>query len=184
MNVVHAVLIAAGEPGGTIESHHAWWPEWYEIVFGGFASLLIFAALWKFALPQIKKGLVARSEKIQAALDGSANALTEAKAAATQIRANKGDLQAERARILAEADQTAERVRTEGTRRIAAEIAEVEAKASADIAAAQGRAQAELQADVASIASAATEQVVVGSLDAATQQRLIEDFISKVGASR
>lgn len=184
MSRLHGILLAAEEHGGTIESHHAWWPEWYEIVFGGFASLLVFAALWKFAIPALKKSLGARSEKIQAALDGSATALTDAKAAATQIRANKGDLQAERSRILAEADQTAERVRTEGTRRIAAEIAEVRAKGEADVAAAQGRAQAELHADVAAIASAATEQVVAGSLDGATQQRLIEDFISKVGASR
>jgi len=179
------VRLLAAEGGHEVfQTPHSWLPEWYEIAFGGLASVLVIGALFKFAIPALKKGLVTRSEKIQAALDGSAGALTDAKAAATQIRANKGDLQAERSRILADADKTAERVRSEGTARIAAEIAEAHAKADADIAAAQSRAQAELQADVAAIAAAATDQVVHGSLDGGTQQRLIEDFISKVGASR
>ena len=177
-----AALFAAEEGGTT--TPHSWLPENFEIIWGGLASVLVFAALWKFAIPALRKALVERSAKIQREIDASGTALVEARAAATQIRASKGDLQAERNRILAEADATAERVLTDGRARIAAEAAEADAKATADIGVAQSRAQAELQADVAAIAAAATEQVVQGSLDDATHQRLIEDFITKVGAGR
>lgn len=169
---------------GKITTPYVWWPEWYEIVFGGLASVIVFGLLWKFAVPALKKGMQERSAKIGRELESSANALTEARAAATQIRASKGDLQGERSRLLAEADATAERVLTDGRARIVAEAAEAEAKATADIESARSRVQAELQADVAAIAAAATEQVVQGSLDDATHQRLIEEFITKVGAGR
>jgi F-type H+-transporting ATPase subunit b len=169
---------------GKITTPYAWWPEWYEIVFGGLASVIVFAGLYKFAVPALKTGLADRTAKIQRELDDSASALTDARAAATQIRASKGDLQGERTRILAEADGTAARVLTDGRARIATEVAELEAKATADIESARTRVQAELQSDVAGIAAAATEQVVHGSLDDATHQRLIEEFITKVGAGR
>jgi len=179
---VHALVLAAEEAGTT--TPHSWLPEPYEIIWGGLASVLVFGALFKFAGPAIAKAMRDRTAKIQGEIDASGTALTEARAAATQIRASKGDLQAERNRILAEADATAERVLADGRARIAAEAADADTKATADIAIAQGRVQAELQADVAAIASAATEQVVHGALDEATHQRLIEDFITKVGAGR
>jgi F-type H+-transporting ATPase subunit b len=186
--VLNAVRILSEElpvdDDGKITTPYNWLPEWYEIVFGGFASVVVFALLYKFAVPALKKGMQDRSARIQRDIDGSATALADARSAATQIRASKGDLQGERTRLLAEADATAARVLTDGRARIANEVADLEAKATADIEAARSRVQAELQADVAGIASAATEQVVHGSLDDATHQRLIEEFITKVGAGR
>ena len=170
---------------GKITTPYAWWPEWYEIAFGGLAPSSCSPASTSSPSRRLKKGLADRSAKIQRELDDSApSALTDARAAATQIRASKGDLQGERTRILAEADATAARVLTDGRARIATEVAELEAKATADIESARTRVQAELQSDVAGIAAAATEQVVHGSLDDATHQRLIEEFITKVGAGR
>ena len=49
-------------------------PETAEIIWGGLASLIIFALLIKFAGPAIKKGLAARTARIQAELDGAAEA--------------------------------------------------------------------------------------------------------------
>ncbi|HEX2785254.1 MAG TPA: F0F1 ATP synthase subunit delta [Ilumatobacteraceae bacterium] len=40
----------------------------------------------------------------------------------------------------------------------------------------------ELRAEIARLSAAAVELVVTGSLDAATHQELIENFIAKVGA--
>ena len=54
---------------------------------------------------------------------------------------------------------------------------------AADIETAAGRAGEELRAEISRLASAATDQLLDGGLDAATQQDLIEGFISKVGAS-
>ena len=181
MSILAVVAVLAEESGKT-ETPHSWLPENYEIIWGTLATLVIFAALWKFAIPQLKASMVARTERIQRDLDNSAKALADAEASAAQIRASKGDLAAERTRILADADRTVERVLADGRQRITNEVTEAHAKAAADIALARTRVSAELQADVSQIASAATEHVVNGSLDAGNQQRLIEDFIAKVGA--
>ena len=47
-----------------IVTHNPILPETAEIIYGGIASLLIFALLYKLAWPQIKKGMAARTERI------------------------------------------------------------------------------------------------------------------------
>lgn len=184
MSHMIGVLRMLAEEGGKTETPHSWLPEPYEIIWGSVATVVIAAALWKLALPQLRTALAARTERIQREIDASRLAVTDAQAAATRIRASKGDLQAERGRILAEADQTVDRVKIDGNARIAGEAADAQTRAESDIAIARLRVQAELQSDVAVIAASATDDVVRASLDGAAQQRLIEDFISKVGASR
>ena len=55
--------------------------------------------------------------------------------------------------------------------------------ADADIATATTRVVSEIQAEVARVAVAATERLVVDNLDEATQTELIEQFVARVGAS-
>ena len=157
-------------------------PESYEILYGTIASLL-FALLFKFAGPLVKKGMAARTAKIQGELDAGESDRAAAEAEASRIRSAKGDIGAERARILAEADTHAASIRADGATRLAAEIADLEARADADIVASSGRVDAELRAEIARLSSAAVDHVVTGSLDEATHQELIESFITRVGAS-
>jgi F-type H+-transporting ATPase subunit b len=182
---MHAIihLLAAEHEGDITQTPSKFWPESYEIIYGTIASVLIFAALYKFAGPLVKKGMAARTAKIQAELDGGESDRTAADAEAAQIRSAKGDIAAERARILAEADTQAAAVLEDGAARLAAEVADLEARGDADIAASGGRVEAELRAEIARLSSAAVDHVVTGSLDDATQQELIESFISRVGAS-
>jgi F-type H+-transporting ATPase subunit b len=166
------------------QTHSAIWPEGYEILFGGIASILIFALLAKFAGPTLKKAWVGRTAKIQAELDAGEAARAAAETESAKIREAKGDIGAERARILAEADARAAAVLEDGRARVTAEVADLEAKADADIAAMQGRSGDELRAEIARLSVAAVDHVVTGSLDEATHQELIESFIARVGASR
>lgn len=159
------------------------WPERYEIIFGTIASVLIFGLLYKLAGPMVVKGMAARTAKIQAELDGGEAARAAADTEAAQIRTAKGDIGAERARILAEADLQAASISEDGASRLAAEVADLEARGDADIVAATGRVDAELRAEIARLSSAAVDHVVSGSLDDATHQELIESFITRVGAS-
>ena len=159
-------------------------PETPEIIWGGLASLIIFALLVKFAGPAIKKGLAARTERIQKELDDAANAKSQASTEATQIRAAKGDIAGERARILADADAQAAAVLEDGRARLEQELRDLEARATAEISAAGSRAGDELRAEIARLSNAAVDHVVTGSLDDTTQQELIESFISRVGASK
>ena len=159
------------------------WPEGYELLFGIPASVIVFALLWKFAGPTVKKGMAGRTAKIQAELDAGEAARVAADAEAAQIRQAKGDIAAERARLLAEADIQAAALLEDGRERLAQELVELDARAEADIVAAAGRSGDELRAEIARLSAAAVDHVVTGSLDAATHQELIENFIAKVGAS-
>lgn len=158
------------------------WPEGYELLFGIPASILVFALLWKFAGPPVRKGMAARTAKIQAELDSGEADRIAADAEAAQIRKAKGDIAAERARLLAEADAQGAALLEDGRARLGQELVELDARAAADIVAAAGRSGDELRAEIARLSAAAVDHVVTGSLDAATHQELIESFIAKVGA--
>ena len=163
---------------------HSWiWPEQAELIYGTLASIIIIGLLvWK-AGPLAKKAFNDRTAKVQGELDDSAKAQTDAEAEAARIRQALGDIEGERARLLAEADAQAEALVADGRARLTTEIADMEAKADADIASAGSRVADELRVEISRLAAAAADQVVARSLDDATQQRLVEDYIAKVGAS-
>jgi F-type H+-transporting ATPase subunit b len=160
------------------------WPEHYEIIFGGFSSVLIFLLLFKFAGPTIKKGMAARTEKIQKELDSAASDKAEAEAEAATIREAKGDIEAERARLLADAEAQAEALLSDGRVRLEEEIVEMRGRAVAEIEAGKNRWADELRAEISRLSSTAADRAVAESIDDATQQQLIEGFIQKVGAER
>lgn len=169
---------------GYITTESSLLPETAELIYGGIASVIVIAALVKFAGPAVKKAMAARTETIQGELDASVTAKSDADAEAGRIRQALGDIQGERQRLLAEADAQAEAVLGDGRARLEAEVAEMEAKADADIATAAGRSSDELRTEIARRAATAADRVVADTLDAAAQQRLIDDFIQKVGAGR
>ena len=159
------------------------WPEGYEMLFGIPASVLVFFLLWKFAGPAVKKGMAARTAKIQAELDSGEADRAAAEAEAAQIRQAKGDIAAERDRLLAEADVQAAALLEDGRARLTQEIAELATRAEAELAAAASRWADELRAEIARLSIAAVDHLVSVTLDDATQQELIENFIATVGAS-
>ena len=160
------------------------WAPLKEVIIGGLASLIVFGLLYKFAWPQIKKGMNDRTARIQTELDESSAARAKAEQDAAEIRQALGDIEAERTRLFAEANAQAEALLADGRSRLEAEVAELEARADADIASAAGRGSDELRAEIARYSSSALEGVVTSSLDEATQQELIEGFISRVGAGQ
>jgi F-type H+-transporting ATPase subunit b len=185
MNSLISRLITASKDGPpTYETHHWLLPETAEIIYGGLASVLVIGALFKFAGPMIKKSLTARTERIQGDIDNARNTRANAEVEASRIRTALGDINTERSRILAEADTQAAAVLAEGRTRVAAEMADVEAKAMSDIANAAGRVGDELRAEISRLSAVAIERVVASTVNDSVRQDLIENFISKVGASR
>jgi F-type H+-transporting ATPase subunit b len=179
------LFVAAAEEGEEhIDRTHHWlWPEGYEILFGGIASVLIFTLLFWKGSPLVKKAMAQRTARIQADLDAAEQDDEEAVAEAARIRQAKGDIETERARLLAEADKRAAALLADGRTRLEAEVAELEAKADADIALLGSRTVDEMRAEIARLSALAAERLVEDSLDDATQQRLIEEFIAEVGAT-
>lgn len=158
-------------------------PPIKEIFIGGLASVIVFAALWKYAWPAMSTWLHNRTERIQGDLDAAATATTDAERSASEIRAALGDIDGERQRLFAEAEQQAETILSEGRARLDAEIAELHALADADIASAASRGGDELRAEIGRHAAVSIDGVVAQTLDDAAQQELIESFIQRVGAS-
>ena len=101
-----------------------------------------------------------RTERIQAELDGAAAELATAEREAATIRQAVGDIGAERARLLAEADVHAEALLTDGRARLEAEIVDLHAKADADIAALANRGGDELRSEIGHVAAAAADRIV------------------------
>lgn len=184
MNLFAIIAAEGGDPIDPARSIHWLWPADAELIYGSLASIIIFAALYKFAGPAIKKAMAARTERIQQELDESASAKAAAEAEAASIRQAAGDIDAERQRLFADADAQAESVLADGRARLEQEVADLEARADADIAATAGRANDELRAEISRLAAIATDRVMAdGVVDDAAQQALIENFIARVGAS-
>ena len=181
MNLFLSALIAVEDPSQT---HHWLFPEKAEILYGGIASCIVFAGLYKFGWPMIVKAMNARTAKIQKELDGAAAARSKSESDASGIRTALGDIESERRKILAEADSQATAIIADGRARIVKEVAELEAKAAADLAAARGRSGEELRGEIARLSSAAISSAVAASLNDRSQQDLIESFIKSVGASK
>ncbi len=184
MNLVSYIFVAADDEHAVDPARSiSWiWPEQAELIYGSIASIIIFAVLFKFAGPAIKKAMADRTAGIQESLDNSAAAKAAALAEASDIRQAAGDIDAERQRLFAEADAQAAALLSEGRARLEAEVAELNARAAADIDAASGRVNDEMRGEIARLAHEATERTLTsGVLDDATQQRLIESFISNVG---
>lgn len=181
MNKLISVIVAAEDPTVT---HHWLLPETPEIIYGGLATVIVVGGLVKFTGPMVKKWFVGRTERIQKELDDAASAKVNAESDASGIRAALGDIAAERARMLADADAQAAAVLAEGRVRITAEVADLEAKAESDLAAARGRNSDELRAEIAALAAQATPIVVQRTLNDQTKSELVESFIQGVGASR
>ena len=159
-----------------------YWAPIYEVIIGGAATLIVFALLYKFAGPTIGAAMRARTERIQGELDSSAAARKQAESDAAEIRQSLGDVDGERTRLFADADAEAAALLEEGRSRLDQEVADMEAAADAELAAAAGRGADDLRAEISRYSSRAIESSVSSSLDDATQQQLIEGFISRVGA--
>jgi F-type H+-transporting ATPase subunit b len=165
------------------QTHHWLWPEGYELLFGATASLIIFALLFWKGSPLVKQALNKRTAKVQAELDAAKQDEEKATGEAERIRQALGDIENERVQLLAQADERAAALLVDGRARLESEVAELEAKADADIALLGSRAMDEMRAEIVRQSAAVAERVIDESLDEETQQRLIEDYIANVGAT-
>lgn len=166
-----------------VTSAHPFFPPVWEIILQTVATGVIVVLLVKYAGPSIKKFYADRTARIQSEMDGAATARLEAEAEAARVRASLGDIASERAGMIADAEQQAASILAEGRRRIEEEIAGLHARADAELENAANRSGEELRSEIAADAGRALDVVVVEAIDAAGQQRLIEEFIGAVGRS-
>ena len=175
--------IEGGAIGSGLPQHH----ETPEIHVKSLAlQLLNFAVLIfvlvKFGGPAISKALAARHQQLKADLAAAAAARSEAEARLAQQEARlaaleqeiegirtgvKAEAEAEKARLIAMAEERAKRIREETTFVLDQQVKEAEER---------------LRREVALAAVNLAEQMVKKSFGAADQQRLVDTFVADVAA--
>ena len=166
-----------------IEAPNVLLPELNEIIWGAIGFLTVLFFMLKFGFPAAKRSMTERTARIQADLDAAEQAKADAEAVRADYESKVADAKAEAARIIEEARQSADQLRTDQQARLNEELAAARASAQADIDAAKAQAMNELRGEVATIAIGAAESVVGANLDRAAQTRLVEDYINRVQAT-
>lgn len=163
-------------------SPHKFRPETNEIIWGSFFFLVVAALMGKAAVPAMKKGMAARTERIRSELDRAASGRAAAEAALEQTRSQLVGSGEEGERIIAEGIAQAAALEAELKARADAEALEVRARSEVDARLAVGRASDEIRARVAGLSVLVAEQIVERNLDGATQRDLVESYITRVGS--
>ena len=153
-----------------------------EVIWGTISFLLIVVLIsWKGG-PAIKAMWNGRIDRIAAELDRAENSRTSAEAQLASVESAIANADAERQRILVEARSTATTLKAQIIAKADADAADVRARGAADAEASKAQATSDLQTEIGSLALGAAEAVVANALDAATQNELIDNYITKVGA--
>jgi F-type H+-transporting ATPase subunit b len=153
----------------------------FTLLVFNFAILLLI--LWKWGAPAARNAAETRSDQIKTALDEAARLRDQAKAKLEEYNAKlkaaqaeidalvtgmRKDAEADKQRILANADAQAKALQRDADERIAAEIV---------------RARAELQREVTAAAIAVAEKLLRERATPADQAKLVDSFIHDISAA-
>jgi F-type H+-transporting ATPase subunit b len=174
----------ANDPKACQEAPSPIKPATEELVWGALSFTVLFFLLRKFAYPAIKQGMTDRAERIRSDLQAAESERSEAEGLLAEYRAQLNDARAEAGRIIEESRQAADAIKRDQETRLQEELAEIRARAVADIDAAKAQAMADLRGEVAQLAIGAAEAVVQRNLDASTQNQLVEDYIDQIATRR
>lgn len=144
----------------------------------GLAFLLLLFILSKYAWGPITTALAEREQTIETSLTRAEKALADAKQLAADNEKARREAEAEGQRIMREAREAAESLRSEQVDKTRDQIRTMQAQAQAEIEREKQQALAELRAEVADLAIQAAEKILHENLDAPRQKKLVEDFIS------
>lgn len=178
--MIPLMLLAAAE-GGPIPSESA-------DILSAVTTLVVSAALFTLLAvtvwPTIVKALDARNDKILGEIRAAEEAGRKARAAMDAHAAELVKAREEAAKMIAEAREQARRTAEELQARNEADMAARMAKATADIDAAKRRAVGELHAEAATLATAVASRILGREINAADQQRLVEETLSGIASDR
>jgi F-type H+-transporting ATPase subunit b len=158
-------------------------PDMVELIVGGLAFIIVFLLLWRFAFPAMNKVLAERSDKIQGNLERAEHTRAEADQELARYREQLAGARDESNRIIEEARRTADQLRRDIQAKAEQEAAATVARAQEEIRAERDRVFQEMRTQVGDIAVEIAERVVGQSLDQASYQRLIDEYIDEVAAS-
>ena len=135
-----------------------------ELIIGIIAFLIVFGALAKFALPNIKKTLEERSNAIEGGIERASKAEAEAQQVLEEYRAQLAQAREEASAIRTEAQADRSRIIEEARGEARAAAAQVTAAAEAQMAADRAQAMSQLTRQVGELAVTLAGKVVGESL--------------------
>jgi F-type H+-transporting ATPase subunit b len=173
-------LEEGGEPEDCHEAPSPIFPAANELIWGAISFVVLFALLYKFGFPALRKGLDDRTERIRKDLDEAETAKTEAQQVKADYEAQLSGARQEATRLREDARSETEEYKTQRKAEIDAELADYRERARAEADAAKEQALAEVRSEVATLALAAAEQVVQKSLDDQTNRELVDRYIDQL----
>ena len=157
------------------------WPSfiWHLVNFG-----ILFLVLWKFLFPPVLKMLDERQARIRESMERAEALRDESTRSAEAVKAQLDEARREGQNIINNANQIAERIRSERTQQAQAEYEAILKRAQDDAAREREQAFAELRQQVADLAVAAAERIIRKQLDPAAQRQLVNEFLAEAGDGR
>lgn len=175
------------EGGGSVddcqEAPNPILPATNELIWGALSFIVLFILLAKVAFPPMQKAMEGRSDKIRESLDEAERARAEAGTVLADYQRQLADAKEEAGRIIDEARQSADSVKSDLIARAESEAEEQRRRNAEQISAERDRVMSELQSQVAVLAVEMAERVVESSLDREASLRLIENYINTVGST-
>jgi F-type H+-transporting ATPase subunit b len=174
------VVVTGGESGGIDLLLPA--PE--ELIAGVIAFVIIFAVVWKFALPTFQKVLEARQAAIASELESAERAKLEAESLLADYRSQLAGAKDEAAQIVAKARDDGESVKADIVARAQTEAEQIKVRANDEIESERARISGDIRRQVAALSLDVAEKVVGSSIDVASQKDLVDRYIDELGGVR
>jgi F-type H+-transporting ATPase subunit b len=151
-----------------------------------FIELIVFLVLifliGKYILPPINAAMEKRQEQIRASLDAADQARADAAAADDERRVVLEEARQQGREIVAQANRTAEQVRSESQLRAQSEYERIVGNAEVEVALARQRAVEEAASRMGEIVMVVVERVIGREVDAEAHHDLIDEAVSALGA--
>jgi F-type H+-transporting ATPase subunit b len=177
VNVVAAAVTLAQESDNT----NPILPATNELIVGIVAFAILFAILWRVALPRANQILSERTENIEGKLKQAEQERQQAEELLREYRERLASAEDEAQRIIDESRANAERLRRDLMDKAEQEANRVIEQGREAIRGERDRAVRELRTEVGSLAVELATRVVGDSLDRDRQLRLIDQYIEQLG---
>jgi F-type H+-transporting ATPase subunit b len=145
-------------------------------------SIVLILLIYKYVIPPINKAMEERQEKIRASLEAADRAKADAEAADDERRAVLEEARHQAREIVAQANRTAEQVRTDAQARGQGEYERIVGNAEVEVNLARQRAVEEAATRMGEIVMDVVERVIGREVSVEAHQDLIEEAVTALRA--
>jgi F-type H+-transporting ATPase subunit b len=156
-------------------------PSWSLLILQVFNTALLLGIIIRYGGPPIRSWLRERSRGIRAEIEAAEERVRSAETEISQLRERLAGMEAETARILRVGEEQAQIERERGVERANEAAERIRAEAERVAGQEVERARLELQAEAAELATQVAADLMRDNLQPADDQRLIAEFIERVG---